>query len=101
MEPGSFTPFEDLNQVLLELVDRQQAALGSKLIGMYLQGSFAAGGFDEHSDLDWLAVLRESLTIERSWAARPFPEVTVRQPADPRDLQRTLEFVRYCLKMAA
>lgn len=30
----------------------------------------------------------------RSWETRPNPEVSVRQPADPQEMARTLEFVR-------
>jgi hypothetical protein len=36
--------------------------------------------------------------IERSWATRPVPEVSVRTPPDPVDFQATLEFVRDAIK---
>lgn len=36
--------------------------------------------------------------IDRTWAARPNPEITIRQPAEPADFKRTLEFVRYALE---
>jgi hypothetical protein len=32
--------------------------------------------------------------IDRSWGGRPNPAVSVREPADPADYERTLEFVR-------
>jgi len=32
--------------------------------------------------------------IDRAWGGRPDPAVSVREPADPADYQRTLEFVR-------
>ncbi len=35
--------------------------------------------------------------IDRTWAGRPTPELSVRQPADPADFQATLEFVRYII----
>jgi len=53
------TPYPDLNAVLQELVAGQRAALGSSFVAFFLQGSFAAGGFDRHSDVDWLAVVED------------------------------------------
>lgn len=35
--------------------------------------------------------------IDRTWATRPDPARSVRQPADAQDFARTLEFVRYCI----
>lgn len=35
--------------------------------------------------------------IDRAWATRPAPEVSVRQPADPEDFAETLELVRYVI----
>ncbi len=35
--------------------------------------------------------------IERAWDTRPHPEVSVRQPADPGEMDRTLVFVRYII----
>ena len=56
------TPYPDLNAVLRELVEGQRAALGSNLVATYLQGSFAEGGFDQHSDVDWIAVVEDEPT---------------------------------------
>jgi hypothetical protein len=39
--------------------------------------------------------------IERSWATRPVPEVSVGTPPDPQDFTATLEFVRYALQRIA
>lgn len=36
--------------------------------------------------------------IDRTWAGRPDPSISVRTPADPVDFQRTLEFIRYIMK---
>lgn len=58
------TPYSDLNSVLQELVDSQRALLGDAFLGAYLQGSFAVGGFDEHSDVDWLVVIECPLTAK-------------------------------------
>jgi hypothetical protein len=38
--------------------------------------------------------------IDRTWDGRPDPAVTSRQPADPKDFQSTLEFVRYAIARA-
>ena len=58
------TPYADLNMVLQELVRSVEAILDANLIGIYLQGSFAVGDFDEYSDVDWLVVMQQELTEE-------------------------------------
>ena len=35
--------------------------------------------------------------IDRTWAGRPNPEISVRTPADPHDFQKTLEFIQYII----
>jgi len=59
------TPHPELNQVLDELVTRMQRVLGGDFVGAYLQGSFALGGFDEHSDVDFIAVVEGELTSDQ------------------------------------
>jgi hypothetical protein len=39
--------------------------LGDDLVGAYLQGSFAVGDFDEHSDVDYVVVVEDELTAEQ------------------------------------
>ena len=56
------TPYDDLNAVLRVLVAGVRQALGGTFIGAYLQGSFAAGDFDEHSDVDFIVVIHEELS---------------------------------------
>ncbi|HNS51182.1 MAG TPA: DUF4111 domain-containing protein [Anaerolineae bacterium] len=56
------TPYSDLNAVLRELVEGMQAVLGRTFVAAYLQGSFAEGGFDRHSDVDWLAAVEGELS---------------------------------------
>lgn len=51
------TPYPDLNRVLRDLVDGVRAALGPQVVGVYLQGSFAIGDFDEHSDVDFVVAV--------------------------------------------
>lgn len=59
------TSYPDLNAVLSELVKSQQALLGETFVGAYLQGSSAVGGFDEHSDVDWLVAIEQPLTVQQ------------------------------------
>lgn len=51
------TPYPDVNAVLSVLLLGVQAALGPRLVGLYLYGSLAAGDFDpRRSDIDFLVV---------------------------------------------
>lgn len=56
------TPYSELNSVLDRLVAGMRDVLGDMLVGAYLQGSFAAGDFDVHSDVDFIAVTEGELT---------------------------------------
>jgi hypothetical protein len=56
------TPYPDLDELLAELLGHWQRILGPRLAGAYLQGSFALGGGDQHSDCDWLVATHGSLT---------------------------------------
>jgi len=56
------TPYPELNQVLADLLTAVRASLGRDLLGAYLQGSFAIGGCDEHSDVDFVTLVRDELT---------------------------------------
>ena len=62
MIPPDPTPFPELNQVLDELVVGAQTVLAQDLVAVVLQGSFAVGDADEHSDVDWTMVVKEALT---------------------------------------
>jgi hypothetical protein len=95
------TPYEDLNAMLRELTAGVQAILGDNLIGFYLQGSFAAGDFDRHSDVDFIAAIARDLTdtevqalndlharifaLDNPWAQHIegsyFPQKLLRDPA--------------------
>ena len=48
------TPYPELNSVLEDLVASVKATLGEAFVGAYLQGSFAVGDFDRHSDVDFI-----------------------------------------------
>lgn len=58
---NDFTPSPDLNRVLLILIAGMKSALKEKLLGVYLGGSFAHGGWDQYSDVDFDAVIAEDL----------------------------------------
>ncbi len=53
-----FTPYADLDELLVELLGRWQRILGDDLVGAYVQGSFALGAGDLQSDCDFLVVTR-------------------------------------------
>lgn len=59
---GGWTPFPELDRVLALLVEGARAALGPDFAGAYLQGSFAVGDADEHSDVDFLVATRQPVT---------------------------------------
>jgi hypothetical protein len=52
------TPYQDLNRVLRSLVDGVRDVFGEQFVGAYLQGSFAVGDFDLHSDVDLILVVQ-------------------------------------------
>jgi hypothetical protein len=56
------TPYPALNRALKELVNSQQEILGDNFVGFYLQGSFATGDCDRHSDVDFIVVIDKELT---------------------------------------
>ncbi len=56
------TPFPELNLVLRELLNSVRHILGDNFIGAYLQGSFAIGDYDEHSDCDFAIVIDKELS---------------------------------------
>ena len=55
------TPYADLNAILAELVESARTLLADNFVGAYLQGSFALGDFDQHSDLDFMVVTHEDI----------------------------------------
>src|SRR5438067_9969402 len=59
------TPYPELNRVLRDLVDSVQAVLSTNFVGAYLQGSFAVGDFDLHSDVDFIVVIAEELSDDQ------------------------------------
>jgi len=58
------TGFAELDRVLDDFVRSVRSALGDNFCGAYLQGSFALGAADEHSDADFVVVTEEAATDE-------------------------------------
>jgi RimJ/RimL family protein N-acetyltransferase len=56
------TVYPELNGVLDELVASVHAILGENFCGAYLQGSFALGDADEHSDVDFIVVTHDEVS---------------------------------------
>lgn len=56
------TPYPELNIVLRELLKNVQEVLTASFVGAYLQGSFAVGDFDIHSDVDFAIVVEAELS---------------------------------------
>lgn len=68
------TPYPELNSTLKDLVESVQDILGFNFIGAYLQGSFAVGGFDAHSDVDFIIVTETEPSGEQVLALQPMHE---------------------------
>ena len=68
MKSISPTPNPEVNEILNIVFSNVQDILGNQLIGMYLFGSLAIGGFDEHSDIDVLVVTDGEIS-ERTFLA--------------------------------
>jgi predicted nucleotidyltransferase len=62
------TPYPELNAILAELRQSTQAILNENFIGLYLNGSFALGGFDPDSDADFIVVTDADVTAAQESA---------------------------------
>ncbi len=62
MKSNPPTSYPEVNAILQELLEGIQGVLGKHLIGMYLEGSLANGGFDQDSDIDFVAVTDVEVT---------------------------------------
>jgi hypothetical protein len=54
-----FTPFDELDAVLTDLAGTAREILGDTYVGTYVQGSFALGAGDVHSDCDFVVATTE------------------------------------------
>lgn len=57
-----YTPYPDVNELLWLLVIQVEFILGADLVGIYLDGSLANGGFDEDSDIDFVVVTHQPVS---------------------------------------
>lgn len=56
------TPYTELNNILRDLSAGIQNALVDNFVGFYVQGSFAIGDYDDHSDCDFIVVTERELS---------------------------------------
>jgi len=68
------TPYPELDSVLCELVESVQTVLGDNFVAACLQGSFAVGDFDLHSDVDFIIVIEEDLSDDQVQALQTMHE---------------------------
>jgi aminoglycoside adenylyltransferase-like protein len=88
MSRRPWTPYPDLDALLEELLESWRRMLGDNLIGAYIQGSFALGAGDQHSDCDWIVALREPATAPQEVALRALhDELPTRTGHWPHDLE--------------
>jgi predicted nucleotidyltransferase len=64
------TEFAELNDVLADLTQQARRILGGNFVGAYLQGSFAVGDADIHSDCDFLIPVHGPITPEQEAGLR-------------------------------
>lgn len=67
---SSPTPHPSVNEFLEGLLANIGELLGDRIAGIYLHGSLANGGFDEHSDIDVIVMTTGSLPDDRFEALR-------------------------------
>jgi predicted nucleotidyltransferase len=68
------TPYPELNAVLKELIESVRAVLGDSFVAACLQGSFAVGDFDAHSDVDFIVAVKEELSEDQVHALQAVHE---------------------------
>jgi hypothetical protein len=68
------TIYPELNAVLDDFVADTRAILGDNFCGAYLQGSFAVGDADVHSDVDFIVVTRDEVSLEQQAALQAMHE---------------------------
>ncbi len=68
------TPYPELNAVLRELVAGVQGVLGDTFLAACLQGSFAVGDFDRHSDVDFVIAVEQELSDDQVQALQAMHE---------------------------
>jgi hypothetical protein len=84
----TWTPYADLDALLDELLGSWRRILGSNLAGAYVQGSFALGAGDEHSDCDWIVAVHDRPTASQEAQLRALhDDVPTRDGHWPHDIE--------------
>jgi hypothetical protein len=84
----TWTPYADLDELLRELLDTWRSILGENLAGAYVQGSFALGAGDQHSDCDWIVALHERPSASQEAELRALhDELPTREQHWPHDME--------------
>jgi hypothetical protein len=76
------TSFAELRSVLQGFAATVQTTLADAFVGMYLQGSFAVGDFDRHSDVDFIVVVRDELSDDHIAALQAVHDRIYGQPSE-------------------
>lgn len=66
----TWTPYADLDALLDDLLAAWRRILDTNLAGAYVQGSFALGAGDQHSDCDWVVAVHDPVTAAQEAALR-------------------------------
>lgn len=74
------TSFSDLNQLLVEVVVGAEEVLADSFCGAYLQGSFAVGDADAHSDVDFIIVIKDEITPKQEAELQTLHQALYAQP---------------------
>jgi hypothetical protein len=84
----TWTPYPDLDELIDELVAHWRRILGADLAGAWVQGSFALGAGDLHSDCDWIVATRGPLRDEQVRQLRELhDEIPTREGHWPHDIE--------------
>lgn len=63
MQINELTPYSDVNNILLDILNNIRNALGQNLVGIYLFGSLSYGDFNpDSSDIDVVVIINNPLT---------------------------------------
>lgn len=83
-----WTPYADLDELIEELLGQWRRILGDGLTGAWIQGSFALGAGDLHSDCDWIVATHAPLTGKQVVALRRLhDEIPTREGHWPHDIE--------------
>ena len=76
----TLTPFAEIDAVMRDLAANARTVFGDTLVGVYLEGSFALGAGDEHSDVDFVVVTEGAPNPQQEQAIRLFHDELPTRP---------------------